>query len=218
MKRMGLILIFVLYVSSLFAADTDQITITTYYPAPAGSYNELRTYNNTYLATDGGRVGIGTMSPGAKLHVVGASASNAFVVATNTSTDIGVVIKPGYRTGIASIQGTDSGLTMPASLSINPEGGNVGIGTTNLHIASPMNNKSGNLDVNDVYINSTGRWVSETTGKYFCIGWCNHRCSDSIAESPRIFSSPTDISGTYTSGSRIGCPGGWCREVISCTR
>ena len=56
----------------LFAlAEEEEFTITTYYPSPYGSYNELTTYSNTYLATQSGNVGIGTSNPEAELHVVG---------------------------------------------------------------------------------------------------------------------------------------------------
>ena len=51
-----------------------------YYPAPYGSYAELTTTSNTYLATEGGNVGIGTTTPGAKLDVAG----NARVAGTLT--------------------------------------------------------------------------------------------------------------------------------------
>lgn len=40
--------------------QAETITITTYYPAPYGAYNELTTTGNTYLARDSGKVGIGT--------------------------------------------------------------------------------------------------------------------------------------------------------------
>ena len=53
-----------------FAADNDSIAITTYYPSPYGSYNELTTSGNTYLATSSGsKVGIGTTTPQAPLQV-----------------------------------------------------------------------------------------------------------------------------------------------------
>lgn len=61
------------FIFCLFSAGfSEDITITTYYPSPYGSYQELRTYGNTYLATDpGGQVGIGTTTPAAKLDVNG---------------------------------------------------------------------------------------------------------------------------------------------------
>ncbi|MBU0502754.1 MAG: tail fiber domain-containing protein, partial [Candidatus Omnitrophota bacterium] len=51
-----------------FAEET--ITITTYYPSPYGSYYNLTASNNVTLANvTGSRVGIGTATPGTKLHV-----------------------------------------------------------------------------------------------------------------------------------------------------
>lgn len=51
-----------LLITNCFAQDT--LTITTYYPSPYGSYNQLTTTGNTYLATTSGNVGIGTTNPG----------------------------------------------------------------------------------------------------------------------------------------------------------
>ena len=48
------------------AAD-ESLTLETYYPAPYGSYAELTTTSNTYLATEGGNVVIGTTSPSGPL-------------------------------------------------------------------------------------------------------------------------------------------------------
>lgn len=47
----------------------EEITLTTYYPAPYGAYDELTTTGDTHLATDSGSVGIGTTGPGYKLDV-----------------------------------------------------------------------------------------------------------------------------------------------------
>ncbi|MFH0912975.1 MAG: hypothetical protein V1884_01655 [Candidatus Omnitrophota bacterium] len=52
-------------------AEEESYTITTYYPSPYGSYNELSTYSNTYLAISSGNVGIGKSNPTAKLEVAG---------------------------------------------------------------------------------------------------------------------------------------------------
>jgi len=52
-------------------AWAEQITLTTYYPAPYGVYREFTTTGNTYLATNEGNVGIGTTSPSQKLDVSG---------------------------------------------------------------------------------------------------------------------------------------------------
>jgi hypothetical protein len=55
-------------VTYAIAAD---LTVTTYYPTPYGSYRELRTLNNTFLAVNAGNVGIGLTNPTSKLHVQG---------------------------------------------------------------------------------------------------------------------------------------------------
>src|SRR3989338_665541 len=54
--------------ATLMAED---ITLTTYYPAPYGAYDELSTTGATNLATTSGNVGIGTTSGGAKFDVAG---------------------------------------------------------------------------------------------------------------------------------------------------
>ena len=63
------ILLFVFMHLICFAQET--MTITTYYPSPFGIYKELRTTHDTYLATEGGNVGVGTDAPEAKLDVNG---------------------------------------------------------------------------------------------------------------------------------------------------
>lgn len=52
-------------------AIAEDITLTTYYPSPRGVYDELRSNNNTFLAVQGGAVGIGAASASAKLDVTG---------------------------------------------------------------------------------------------------------------------------------------------------
>lgn len=49
------------------------------------------------------------------------------------------------------------------------DGGNVGIGTTSPKSPAP-NNQAGNLDVNDVYLRSTSRWLSQSGGGEVSIG------------------------------------------------
>jgi hypothetical protein len=58
----------------------EEITLTTYYPAPYGAYNELTTTGNTYLATTSGNVGVGLAATDTiqnKLDVEGSAAIGA---------------------------------------------------------------------------------------------------------------------------------------------
>lgn len=80
---------------------SESVTLTTYYPAPSGIYTRMITTGDTYLARDGGVVGIGTASPSGKLHVLG----NVFV----ESGKVGI------------------GTTSPAA-TLDVEGGNLKVG------------------------------------------------------------------------------------------
>lgn len=82
LKSIFLIIFFCFFLCN-FSPASEEITITTYYPSPYGSYNELSTTGNTYLATDSGDVGIGTNSPQSKLDVRG----GIKVGDTNTGSD-----------------------------------------------------------------------------------------------------------------------------------
>lgn len=51
--------------SAVSEVASESVTLTTYYPAPSGVYAQMITTGNTYLARDGGAVGIQTTSPAA---------------------------------------------------------------------------------------------------------------------------------------------------------
>lgn len=127
-KRICFIGFFILILSSPSFCE-EKITITTYYPSPYGSYNELTTTGNTYLATTSGNVGIGTASPNAKLHIasgfirvdsgqgitaggtmnvngdsavsINTNSSNAVTINSSQLVGIGTG-SPGYRLDVAS--------------------------------------------------------------------------------------------------------------------
>ncbi len=62
-------LIGLLLLGTLGYALAEDVTVTTYYPSPRGIYKQIQTTDDTFLATQGGGVGIGTTIPAAKLTI-----------------------------------------------------------------------------------------------------------------------------------------------------
>lgn len=56
-------------------AAAEQLTVTTYYPAPSGVYSQMLTTQDAYLARDGGKVMVGTSTGTQKLTVLGGVAA-----------------------------------------------------------------------------------------------------------------------------------------------
>ncbi len=53
--------------------ESESVTLSTYYPAPSGVYTQMITTGNTWLARDGGKVGIGVLMPATTLDVNGSA-------------------------------------------------------------------------------------------------------------------------------------------------
>lgn len=83
---------------------SENVTLTTYYPAPSGIYNQMITTGTTYLARDTGNVGVGTTAPSAKLHVVG----NALVAGNVTVNGAATVNGDTTIAGNARVSGSAS--------------------------------------------------------------------------------------------------------------
>lgn len=56
-----------------YTAYAENVAISTYYPSPYGTYQNLDVTADAHFATASGNVGIGTASPGSKLTVNGTS-------------------------------------------------------------------------------------------------------------------------------------------------
>ena len=124
------------YVQTGFQRETSDFKIQT----TGTMSNAGFAASSDFVVDDGGNVGIGTTTPGAKLGVYGnematvassGTATNAIsrVLADNGITlDIGALSTSPYGNYLQSTDRTNLALTYP--LLLNPNGGNVGIGTT----------------------------------------------------------------------------------------
>jgi hypothetical protein len=95
---------------------------------------------NPFDIIGGSNVGVGTLTPMSKLHVVGSTGLTVNLNSTGMINNMWAVnlgnvsagnrLLMGVLSGVATIGAYSSNLTTPATLVINPAGGNVGIGTT----------------------------------------------------------------------------------------
>jgi hypothetical protein len=82
---------------------SESVTLSTYYPAPSGVYTNMITTSNTYLARDGGNLGVGTSSPGAKLHVNGTTTLGG--ATTITAGGVALSVAPGAAIRVGNAGG-----------------------------------------------------------------------------------------------------------------
>ncbi len=119
-----IVLFFVLGVFSCGFCE-ESITITTYYPSPYGSYNELTTTGNTYLATDSGNVGVGTTSPSyGKLEVQQSGGGTAgYFSTTNGNPGFGIQARASGSGTVVGGSFSSSGGTSKHALWLGNESG-----------------------------------------------------------------------------------------------
>ena len=88
------------------AASAEELTLTTYYPAPYGAYEELTTTGNTYLATAAGKnAGIGLAATDTiqnKLDVEGSVAIGASYSGTSAAPANGLIVQGNVGIGTNS--------------------------------------------------------------------------------------------------------------------
>jgi hypothetical protein len=112
-------------------AYAGKMELTTFYPAPYGEYTSLKSTDNTYLATTSGNVGIGTTNPTNLLHMMRDS-NAARMGVTIENLDERLNLSAFYQSGVAqySVVQSSNDAGTGNNLILNPDGGNVGIGTT----------------------------------------------------------------------------------------
>ncbi len=214
-----------LMVAALLFADaselaSESIVLTTYYPAPSGVYARLVTTDNTYLARDRGAVGIGTKNPTGKLSIT--NGDDARVKIYSNGGGIGV---------IDAVANTDD--AVGRWLSINPTGGNVGIGTPNpastLSVkggiqvgtdGSPCNNsgKAGALRWNppNMEVCNGSAWTAitgSTGGGGFACG-CSYKWAMQMCErNPGLSTGCACKTANRTTGT-CDCPSGFQKTLL----
>ena len=117
----------------------------------------LNFLNNGYFA---GKVGIGTESPGEKLSVYDSSSSTGYVASFGNSSNLELLI--GTTTGAyLNIQGSTISSGAPYNITLQNDGGNVGIGTTaptsKLHIEGSSDGTGAGVDAM-LHVKQTGSW------------------------------------------------------------
>lgn len=94
------------------ALSTESMTLTTFYPAPYGVYTQLRSTRNTFLAYQGDRVGIGTVTPGSKLGINGEVAIGS-AYAANAAPNGGMIVQG--RAGFGTNAPESGAAALPAA-------------------------------------------------------------------------------------------------------
>ena len=117
MVRKILSFIFLASLSSYCYAGAEQVTITTYYPAPYGVYKELRTdqmavgstYRNVNPLSDGnlivsGNVGVGTNSPVPSAIFELSSTNKGFLLPRLTTAQRNNIVNPAFGLMVYNIE------------------------------------------------------------------------------------------------------------------
>ncbi|MCX5713820.1 MAG: hypothetical protein NT033_03230 [Candidatus Omnitrophica bacterium] len=121
-KLFQLFILFGFFILKVIFAHADKegkLSITTYFPAPYGSYKELTTARDTSLATADGKVvgigiDVGAIAPKTLLQV-GTSPSAGLLVRTSGNIGIGTTNPGGYRLRVEGNMTVTGKLNVPGS-------------------------------------------------------------------------------------------------------
>lgn len=184
---------------------SETLTLITTYPAPMGVYYKMITTDDTYLARDGGKVGIGTPSPTQKLDINGniRMAGEIFSVGTERILDIrGYNVHLGWSAGKMNTSLANGNVFVGHEAGLNSTGGeNVLLGKS-AGISSTIGNKNTFLGATAGYSHTGGGgwnvYLGAETGFYSQTGSDNTFLGAAAGHSNEVG------SGNVFIGSRAG--------------
>ncbi len=139
-------------------ANTASSTFSGLLNLSNASTTQLTTFNNTYLATTGGNIGIGTTSPFTLLSVGGAAGTltgngyfSGLLTSTFASSSVLTVSNTASTTNFFTTYASTTGLTVFDDAYLATVGGNVGIGTTSPFTLLSVGGAAGTLTGNGYF-------------------------------------------------------------------
>ncbi|OGS10453.1 MAG: hypothetical protein A2234_00765 [Elusimicrobia bacterium RIFOXYA2_FULL_58_8] len=150
------------------AAYPETLTLATYYPAPYGGYVTLLATQNAFMARDGGSLEIGPHTPGgipsAKLDLYGDYRIRNMIT---------IPAKPAITLGSRVLKPAEPEQVKEVSVLYVNNNGTVLVGTELPKSPAP-NGSNSNVEVNDVYQQGLGAWLSDVQKVQVHLGYAKY--------------------------------------------